>query len=164
MLTKSNFNLKQLYSLTFLRVLIGWYFLYEGVVKFLDPNWSSYAYLINSHGFLKNVWLSLAENTSLLHVIDFLNTWGLIAIGMGLILGCLSKVASVSGVVLVMLYYLSYPPTVASQNFQLTGDHVLWVDKNLVFAAALLMLSFFPTSHFIGIDRLVFKKKNSIDE
>lgn len=163
MATKSNFNPKQLSFLAVLRVLIGWYFLYEGIVKFLDPNWSSYAYLMNSHGLLKNVWLALAENAALLKAVDFLNTWGLIAIGLGLILGCLSKVASLSGVILVLLYYVSYPPTVASQNFHLTGDHVLWVDKNLIFAVVLMVLYFVPTSQFIGFDRLLFKHKNSIN-
>ncbi len=164
MLTKSNLNLSQLYGLLCLRVLMGWYFLYEGVVKFLDPDWSAFAYLKNSLGALSNIWSALADNASLLNIIDFLNTWGLIAIGLGLLLGFLSKVASVSGIILVMLYYLSYPPTVASQNFQLTGDHVLWVDKNLIFAVVLLVLSFFPTSQFIGIDRVLFKQKDSIDE
>ena len=28
-----------------LRIMIGWHFLYEGIVKLLDPRWSSAAYL-----------------------------------------------------------------------------------------------------------------------
>jgi len=30
----------QLYSLLVVRVLIGWYFLYQGVIKLLNPNFS----------------------------------------------------------------------------------------------------------------------------
>lgn len=153
----------QFYSLLVLRILVGWYFLYEGIVKLLDQNWSAYAYLKNAHGLLSDYWSSLADNQLLLNIINQFNTFGLIAIGLGLILGLFCRIASVSGGLLVLLYYLSYPPIIAAQSVQLTGDHVLWVDKNLIFMAVFVVLYAFPTSQIIGVDRLIFKKKNSID-
>ena len=41
----------QIFSLTLLRVLIGWHFLYEGLVKlFSSPAWTAKSYLIGSVG------------------------------------------------------------------------------------------------------------------
>ena len=36
----------QLTFLVILRVLIGWYFLYEGLAKVFTPNWTAFGYLI----------------------------------------------------------------------------------------------------------------------
>ena len=40
--------------LVVLRVLIGWHFLYEGLVKLMNPYWSSAGYLVESKGFLSD--------------------------------------------------------------------------------------------------------------
>ena len=40
----------QLFGLTLLRVLIGWHFLYEGLVKFYTPGWTAKHYLSASVG------------------------------------------------------------------------------------------------------------------
>ncbi len=47
-----NYSNTQLFWLVALRVLIGWHFLYEGLVKVINPNWSSAGYLMDSQGFL----------------------------------------------------------------------------------------------------------------
>lgn len=146
----------QLYSLIVVRVLMGWYFLYEGMIKLLNPGWSSYGFLISSEGWLADVFKNLAMNPSTVEIINFLNIWGLIAIGTGLMLGLLSRIASLSGALLVLLYYLSHPPLIESSQTMMNG-HALWVDRNLIFISVLVVLSLFPTSHIIGIDRLLFK-------
>lgn len=146
----------QLYSLVATRIFIGWYFLYEGMVKLLNPNWSSYGFLISSEGLLANVFKKLAVNSSTVEIINFLNIWGLIAIGIALTIGLLSKFASISGAILVLLYYLSHPPIIESLQV-MVDSHTLWIDRNLIFISILIVLSVFPTSHIIGIDRLIFK-------
>ena len=37
-------NNAQLYGLVFLRVIVGWHILYEGVAKLINPYWSSAAF------------------------------------------------------------------------------------------------------------------------
>jgi thiosulfate dehydrogenase [quinone] large subunit len=37
----SNFSNRQQWALVILRLAIGWHFLYEGISKLLNPNWSS---------------------------------------------------------------------------------------------------------------------------
>jgi thiosulfate dehydrogenase (quinone) large subunit len=58
--------------------------LYEGIVKLLSPDWSAWGYLMNSTGFLSGVFQGMAQNDALLSVVNFLNVWGLILIGLGL--------------------------------------------------------------------------------
>jgi len=152
----------QLFWLVALRVLIGWHFLYEGLVKLVNPNWSSVGYLLDSQGFMRSFFVSLASDQNTLAVVDFLNIWGLIAIGLGLILGLLSRPALLAGIILLAFYYLSHPPFAGLKYaLPLEGSYLL-VNKILIEMVALIVLFYFPTSKIIGIDRLLsnfFKKK-----
>jgi len=66
----------QIFSLTFLRVLIGWHFLYEGLIKlFSSPTWSAESYLSGSIGPFSGIFNAVASNPVLLSVVDFLNIW-----------------------------------------------------------------------------------------
>jgi thiosulfate dehydrogenase [quinone] large subunit len=105
--------------------------------------------------------ISLADNTFLLEVINHLNTYGLIAIGLGLILGFLARPAALAGILLVSLYYLSHPPLIDVKQFSPGSENVLWVNKNLIFIGVLFILYAFPTSCKIGIDRVLFNKKET---
>lgn len=154
----------QLYSLVTGRVLMGWYFLYEGVVKLFNPNWTSFGFLKSAQGLLQNVFQNMAEHPVLLSIIDFLNIWGLILVGLSLMLGLLSRLSSIGGMVLVLLYYFAHPPIIAAQQLAVDIDHAVWVDRNLIFVALLAILYAFPTSHIFGLDRLLNNKKETINE
>jgi uncharacterized membrane protein YphA (DoxX/SURF4 family) len=143
------------YITTFLRIVIGWHFLYEGLVKLFDPGWSSGWYLITAQGFLAGFFHMLGSNAAILSVVDFLNIWGLILIGLGMILGLLTRMAAVSGIVLMGFYYLSNPPlTGLSPGSGLEG-HYLIVNKNLVELAALLIFGILPPKLQFGFDNVV---------
>jgi len=96
----------QITMLVILRILIGWHFLYEGVVKILNPYWTSAGFLIESKWIFAPVFHAIVANSTLLHIVDFMNMWGLVAIGLGLITGTLTRVASVSGMLLLCLFAL----------------------------------------------------------
>jgi len=150
----------QLSMLVVLRVLIGWHFLYEGFVKLLNPNWSSVGYLLDSEGFLSGFFETIASNPSSLAVADFLNMWGLIAIGLGLMLGCLTRVAIISGITLLAFYYLSHPPFIGLKYSMPTEGSYLIVNKILIELFALIVLYLFPSSRQIGLDKFLFKAKS----
>jgi len=156
-----NYSGKQQAFLVLLRVFIGWHFLYEGLVKAMNPNWSSIVYLMDSKGFMAEFFYSLASNQNVLGAVDFFNTWGLIAIGIGLILGCLTQIATVSGIILLAFYYLSHPSFVGAKYILPNEGSYLYINKTLIELAALAVLFVFPTGKIIGIDRLLFKKKVS---
>jgi len=144
--------------LVLLRLLIGWHFLYEGIVKLLNPNWSSLGYLMDSQGFLAGFFHSLASNPNVLQVVDFLNMYGLIAIGLGLILGCFTRIATIAGILLLALYYLSHIPFIGSSYALPSDGSYLWVDKTLIELVALAVLYVLPTGKYIGLDRFIFGK------
>jgi thiosulfate dehydrogenase (quinone) large subunit len=151
----------QLSLLVILRILIGWHLLYEGVAKLLDPNWTSIGYLLDSQGLFANTFINMAANSNTIVIIDFLNIWGLILIGLGLILGSFTKIAIIGGMVLLAFYYLSHPPLVEAHYLLPRDGNYLWVDKTLIELTALAVLLVFPTWKIIGLDRMIFKIKKA---
>jgi len=157
-----NYSKSQLFWLITLRVIIGWHFLYEGVVKVVNPNWSGIGYLLDSGGFMAGFFQGMAANQSTLQVIDFINIWGLIAIGLGLILGSFTRIATIAGIVLLSLYYFSHPPFPGIKYAMPMEGSYLFVNKNLIEMVALAVLFLFPTSREFGLDKFICKKRNSI--
>jgi thiosulfate dehydrogenase [quinone] large subunit len=151
----------QLITLVTLRVLIGWHFLYEGLVKVVNPDWSSIGYLLDSKWIFAGFFHSLATKPGMLAVVDFMNVWGLILVGLGLILGCLTRVATIGGIVLLAFYYLSHPPLL-NLEYVLPGEgNYLVVNKTLIELVALWVLFMFPTGTEIGIDSMIFRSRNA---
>ena len=145
-------------TLVALRLAIGWHFLYEGLVKLANPNWSSVSYLLDSEGFLRQMYISMASNPDVLSTIDFLNIWGLILIGLGLILGAFTRVAIISGIVLMIFYYLSHPPFVGLKYAVPSDGSYLVVNKMVIEALALGVLLVFPTWKEWGVDRWIWRR------
>jgi len=158
-ITNLQYSRWQLSWLLALRLIIGWHFLYEGMVKVVNSNWSSVSYLLDSSGIFKGMFYSIATNPNLLKIADFLNIWGLIAIGLGLILGAFTRIAKWSGIVLLIFYYLSHPPFIGLSYLMPMEGSYLIVNKVLIELVALIVLVLFPTSKQIGLDRFLFKSK-----
>jgi len=158
---KSNsYSTAQLWALVLLRIAIGWHFLYEGLVKLMNPDWSSLGYLMDSRGLFQGMFHSMASNPGMLNVVDFMNTWGLLLIGAGLLVGLFSRVASIAGMLLLFFYYLSHPAIIGAAYAIPSEGSYLWINKNLIELLALWVLYLFPTGTIIGMDRLVSKIKN----
>jgi len=132
MTINQNYSVYQLWFLVLLRLAIGWHFLYEGIIKITNPNWSAIGYLLDAKGFMSGVCEWMATNTGALQVVNVLNAWGLTAIGLGLILGLFTRYATLGGVVLLAFYYLSHPPFIGL-NYALPAEgSYLWIDKTLI--------------------------------
>ncbi len=153
MQNKNSFSTVQLTSLVVLRFLIGWHILYEGLSKFFNPTWSSVGFLRESKWILSGFSKWIMANSSVLNTVDFLNTWGLIAIGIGLIIGLFSRPAAIAGALLLLMYYLSNPPLNGLEYSMPSEGSNLVVNKTLIEAFALFVLASFPTSSIIGLDR-----------
>lgn len=138
----------QLYLLVALRVIIGYHFLYEGFNKLFAESWSSGGFLIQSNWIFSDLFIELANSPTLIAISDFLNIWGQIFIGLGLILGLFSRYAALAGACLLFMYYIAIPPFVSSYTF---------VDRNLLELIGLLIIAFFQTSQIIGLDGLLSK-------
>ena len=151
----------QLTWLVVLRILIGWFFLYEGLATILSPNWTSYGYLMDSKGFFSPLFTMIAENPTLMAITDFINIYGLTIIGLLLILGLFERVGYLGAAILLLLYYLSHPPMLNVEYMLPSEGTTLWVNKNLVMLVTVVVLYFFPTSKIIGLDRAFLKDRSS---
>jgi hypothetical protein len=92
-------------------------------------------------------------------LVDFLNVWGLIVIGLGLLFGIFTRYASIAGMLLLALYYLSNPPFVGLDFGIPTEGNYLIVNKNLVELFALAVLAYFPQANYLGIEWLIRKRR-----
>ena len=125
--------------ITIIRAAIGWHFLYEGLSKLLMDSWSSQSYLANATGFLSGFYHWLASGEAVVKVVDMFNVYGLILIGLALFLGIFIRLASLAGIVLLVLYYFAYPPF-GTSLFGSPEGHFYIVNRN--FIEALLLLGF----------------------
>ncbi len=140
-----------------LRIFIGWHFLYEGVTKVYNPAWTSKGYLLSADGFMDGFYQWLASD-SLVGVVDALNIGALLFVGATLILGIYERAGSLAGFALLMLYYFAHPAFPWLQQGPTEGNYWL-INKNLVEAAALMVLYMLPTGRHFGLEILLVKKQ-----
>jgi thiosulfate dehydrogenase [quinone] large subunit len=152
-----NYTNWQVTALVILRILIGWHFLYEGMVKVVDADWSAAPFLMASQGPLAGLFKGMAANPDVLDMINFCNQWGLVLVGLSLIAGLFSRWACVGGMALLFMYYISNPPLVGLNPPAVAEGSYLVVNKNLIELFALFVLFLFPTGKIIGLDRLINK-------
>ncbi len=149
--------------LVLLRIFIGWHLLYEGIAKLLIPDWSAEAYLLNSRWILSPVFHAMASGEGVLAVVDFLNIWGLIIIGLMVILGFLTRYFAIGGMVLLGLYYLANPPFIGTDFGIPAEGHYLFINKTLIEIAALGLLAVFNSGQYFGMDRFIkFRTKKKV--
>ena len=96
--------------ISLLRCSIGWHFIYEGFSKLVAENWTAAGFLSNATGPFAGFYHWLASSQTIMKVIDPVNMYGLILIGLGLFLGLAIRYSAIGGIVLLTLYYFAYPP------------------------------------------------------
>jgi uncharacterized membrane protein YphA (DoxX/SURF4 family) len=137
-----------------IRVAIGWHFLFEGLTKLFTPGWSSASYLETSKWLLSGVFHWIASNPAVLGVVDVVNIWAQIIIGLLLMLGLFTRPAIVAGMLLLVLYYVANPPFVSYGFGPPREGHYLLVDRNLIEFLTLGLLLLFPSGQYFGLDRI----------
>ncbi len=144
------------HSVALLRVFIGWHFLYEGVIKIYNPEWTSYGYLASAQGPLRPffVWMS---QEPLIHWADTLNWMALMFVGITLLLGIFEKQGAIVGAFLLGLYYLAHPSFPWLPQANVEGSY-WFVNKNLIELAACLVIYKLPTGRTFGLG-YIFRKK-----
>jgi thiosulfate dehydrogenase [quinone] large subunit len=157
---KNDYTPLQMTILVVLRFLIGWHLLYEGFSKLLIPNWTSFGFLQESKWILAGLAKWILAHDNVLNVVDFLNTWGLIAIGLGLIVGLFTRIAAISGAALLLIYYLNNPPLIGLEYTVPSEGSYLVVSKTLIESCALVVLAIFPTGTVFGLDMFIKKWNN----
>jgi thiosulfate dehydrogenase [quinone] large subunit len=135
-------------SLLLVRLSLGWLFFYSGITKILNPGWTSLKYLTGAKsltGFY--VWMS---QPSILPIIDALNEYGQLLLGISLILGIAVRLSATLGTVLMFLYYLALP-------FPYPNPQSFIVDQHIIYAAILLYLGVMRAGKTYGLEVLCSK-------
>jgi thiosulfate dehydrogenase [quinone] large subunit len=149
-------------SLVLLRTLIGWHFLYEGYYKFSLPAWSADGQPIgafSSIGFIKAATGPLGRlaraviDAGLGPTLDKLIVFGLLAVGLSLILGFITRAGCVGAIALLAMFYFTAIPTTGLPQDHAEGTYLL-VNKTLIEGLAVLALYAFDTGRIAGLDRL----------
>jgi len=153
--TMRGYSRFQTAMLVLLRILIGWHFMYEGLAKLTNPYWTSAGYLAESKWWFSGIFEAIAANPTLLTVVDHINAWGLLLIGMGLMFGLFTRAATIAGIALLILYYVAVPPFAGYSYAMPTEGSYLVVNKVLIELVALAVLLAFPTGRLYGLDRIV---------
>jgi thiosulfate dehydrogenase [quinone] large subunit len=145
-----------------LRTLVGWHFLYEGYYKAIMPAWSrdgsplarwtSAGYLRASTGPFTGLFHRLSD-AAWLDKVDLLIVAGLVLVGLSLLLGLFTQAGCAGALLLLALFYFSAIPLSGVSQVGAEGAYLV-VNKNLIEAAAVLVLWSFRTGRLAGLDLL----------
>ncbi|WP_197062593.1 DoxX family membrane protein [Muricauda sp. MAR_2010_75] len=147
---------------TFLRIFIGWHFLYEGVIKLYNPEWTSFGYLATAQGPLKP-FFALLIGESVIGWVDALNIIALLVVGATFLLGFWERFGAVVGIGLLALYYLAHPPFPWLAQLNVEGNY-WFVNKNLIELIGCILIYYYPTGHFFGLGHLKTKEHLKIEQ
>lgn len=127
-----------------LRLGLGWLFTYAGLTKIADSSWSAAGYLNNAETFSGLFsWFASPANIGW---VNFVNEWGLLVIGVCLLIGLWVRWASVAGIVLMALYYFPI------LNFPYAGDHSFIVDEHIIYIFVLWLFILADAGKYKGLD------------
>lgn len=130
-------------SLFIMRVALGWFYLYAGITKVINPNWDASFYLKGAKigaGFY-----SMLLSPGVLPIVNFVNAWGLTLLGVSLIIGLLVRYSAPLGMVLMALYYI--PLGIIHPD-----AHSMVVDDHIIYITALFVLFSTHAGRYWGLD------------
>ena len=152
----------QQFCLVTLRTAIGWHFAYEGFYKLMLPGWtragervaewSAAGYLKGATGPAAPLFHRLAEQSSVMNVVDIAIPIGLFLVGMSLMLGLFTQAGCLGAIGFLTMFYLSQPPLSGMPQAGAEGTY-LFVNKNLVELIAVLTIFAFRTGRIAGLDQ-----------
>jgi uncharacterized membrane protein YphA (DoxX/SURF4 family) len=107
---------------------------------------------------------SQAERPRLIQFIDTTTIFGLMAIGICMLLGLFSRTASFFGALFLLMTILTWPSVPWLPAPPVTEGNYLFVNKNMIEMLALLLLACIPSGKIFGLDALlsaIFRKKET---
>jgi uncharacterized membrane protein YphA (DoxX/SURF4 family) len=81
--------------------------------------------------------------------------YGLLAVGIGLLAGLLTRTACMGGALLLLLFYLAMPPLPGWPDNPRAEGHYIFINKNIIEMLALLALATTRSGRWAGIDGLL---------
>lgn len=132
----------QKFALVFLRLTLGWIFLYAGISKFMTENWSALGFLKGAKMF--QGMFSFFADPSVLPYVNVINKWALLLLGLSLVLGIFIRISAPLGAALMVLYFLP-------RGLPKPDPTSFIVDSHWVYAAGLFVLAAFRAGRVWGL-------------
>jgi len=152
---ETNLSRSAMIAITVLRVVVGWHFLFEGIAKLTSSSWSAAGYMRASRGPFAAFFRWIASNSQILDNANLITMYGLTIVGVLLMVGLFTRLASIGGIAFILLFYLCNPPFVGYFYSIPTEGTYLIVNKNLVELCALAVILLTRSGLFAGLDRIV---------
>lgn len=135
-----------------LRLSLGWIFFWAGISKVADPSWSAAGFLKKAGTFQQ--FFAMWTTPGVLPITNFLNEWGLLLIGLSLIVGLFVRLSSFFGILLMTLYYFAH------LRFPYPDATSLLVDSHVVYALLLGYFMAIRAGRIYGLDGKLQENKN----
>ncbi|HEX8931802.1 MAG TPA: DoxX family membrane protein [Patescibacteria group bacterium] len=132
-------------TLFVLRIAIGWLMLYAGWEKISAAHFSAAGYLKGAQS-LTGLYSWFAQPGNIGWV-SFLVEWGLLLIGIALIIGAVVRLASVLAAVMMVLFYFPI------LTFPHVGANYFIVDDHVIFFVVFVLLAIAHAGRFWGLDK-----------
>ena len=152
---ETTFTRGAMIAITALRVLVGWHFFYEGLTKLNAPSWSAVGFFKAAKGPIAGPLQALAAQPDQLANANVATMWMLALVGACLILGLFTRLASALGIAFLLMVYLAAPPWIGYFYAIPSEGSYLIVNKNLIEAAALVVIMLTGSGRFAGLDRVI---------
>jgi thiosulfate dehydrogenase [quinone] large subunit len=140
------------YATVGLRLVMGWIFFQAGLIKLVDPTWSSARFLtqdIPRGNPFAGAWTALAGNAA----VDFLVMWGMTLIGLCLLVGALVRWSAFWGALLMLLFWAAHLQ--GGLGMGLPIEYGWIVDEHLVYALLLFGLGALGAGRIYGVDAFI---------
>ncbi len=149
-------------ALVVLRLAIGWHLFLQGYGKLAQPAWSAASYIEQATGPLAGLFRALAAQATLLRLCDALVPWALLSLGLLLMLGLLTRSASISAVLLLTSFVLARPPLLLGGILVVgaDGNAELYVNQTVIEILGLIVTLAFDTGRMIGLDILLRRRRS----
>jgi thiosulfate dehydrogenase (quinone) large subunit len=148
-------------ALVVLRFAVGWHLFLQGYGKLVQTAWSARPYIETATGPLAGVFRALAGRSTLLAVCDTAIPWALVVLGLLLMLGLVTRTASLAAIVLVASFVLARPPLLVGGILVVGGDGnaELYVNQTVIEILALAVTLTFDTGRLVGLDVLMRSRR-----
>ncbi|SFE83632.1 DoxX family protein [Thermophagus xiamenensis] len=153
-------NFRAVIPLFILRTAIGWLFLHEGFYKLFTRGWTAQYFLAQSKGPLQGFFQIILQNEFFLTLTNKGVIFLLILIGIFLVLGIWERLAATMGMVLLLFFYLAYPPFGGPSSMLAEGNYLI-IDKNIIILLSLWVISILRPGQWIGLNKIVFNNRSN---
>ena len=139
------------YAVLALRLVMAYVFLSAGIQKLFDPSWTAQGFLVGAVSDanpFKPMFTAMADGW--LWLIDPLNVFGQVLIGLALLFGVFTRVAAFGGALMMLLYWLTQFQGGVLAGLPVANGYV--VTYHLVYALILFGIGAVGAGRILGID------------